>query len=93
MYWLYFNNEIIVFMNETNSMSNDGAKRMPAAGQPHLPHIVTVGRYRVGRVLERLLVQVQGWQRLQGVGHHGVGVQRLRGGVRPRGRGHQAARP
>ncbi len=54
VYWFYFNNEIIVFMNETDSMSSDGAKRMPAAGQPHLPHIVTVGRYRVGRVLERL---------------------------------------
>ena len=41
-------------MNETNAISNDGVKRLPAAGQPHLPHIVTVGRYRVGRVLERL---------------------------------------
>lgn len=49
-----FENEIIVFMNETNAISNDGVKRMPTAGQPHLPHIVTVGRYRVGRVLERL---------------------------------------
>ena len=33
------------------------------------------------------------WQRLQGVGHHGVGAPRLRGGARPRGRVRQAARP
>ena len=51
---MYFNDEIIVFMNETDEISDDGVNRMPATGQPHLPHIVTVGRYRVGRVLERL---------------------------------------